>query len=168
MSEEVHPLYTKWVVWASEMVGGKFRPQEVTTLATAEDFWNFYASLGSVNDLKNNAIFQFFKEGCIPTWENCVGLKYLYTTKQTPFDEHTAAKWENLLLMLIGGEIELDTPDMKDKVLGLYATFHMKKGRPDRIKWELWSNAEISKDALNELNGKLDLELTGSFRKRNK
>ena len=156
MSSQEHRLYCTWTVWAIR-AEEEFILDDVVEISTVEEFWRFHKSLPSIKTIQQRAMIAYFKKGVTPAYERCNKLRYILRTERNPFDDDSGPKeWEQILMKLVGGELELGVPDMKNKILGLFASFDPQAGRC----WKLWLSGSINEQTKRILEEKIGEPLT--------
>ncbi|XP_077356304.1 eukaryotic translation initiation factor 4E family member 2 related sequence 1 [Festucalex cinctus] len=104
-----HPLQYNYTFWYSRRT--QSRPastqnyeqniRRIGTVASVEQFWNFYSHLVRPGDLSGPSDFHLFKEGIKPMWEdecNRSGGKWIIRLRKGLASRF----WENIILAMVG------------------------------------------------------------------
>jgi len=136
----LHPLKYKWTlwydvpdktskVWATNM-------KAVITVSSVEDFWRMYNNIARPTELldRGSSIYNFFKEGITPTWEDPANTKGGRWSFQIKEKGNLDKMWCYLLLAAVGEQLE---PEDSNLVCG--CVFNVKKvhGKNTREKTEV-------------------------------
>lgn len=109
-----HPLEHAWTFWYFKLDRSKAWEDNLIELAdvsTIEDFWAVYNHIEVVSKLATGCDYALFKKGINPTWEdkeNEKGGRWLLTLNSSQRSNGLDYYWTEMLMFLIGGEIETD------------------------------------------------------------
>ncbi|EDV28877.1 uncharacterized protein TRIADDRAFT_52187 [Trichoplax adhaerens] len=104
-----HALNSKFTFWFSRRPPGKQQTpvnyeeniKPVGTVASVEQFWNYYSHMARPGDLTGHSDIHLFKDGIKPIWEdeaNREGGKWIIRLRKGLASRY----WENLILAMIG------------------------------------------------------------------
>jgi translation initiation factor 4E len=157
-SLRLNSIWTFWYASRKEKDHHIPYDERLTNIAefnTLEEFLKYYLYLKPVQDIERNTDLGLFKKGYRPLWESCPdGGCWFLRFKKTDDPVDIDAKWEKLLLALVGEQFE--EANMLGAVLSI-------RGRETII--ELWFNYFKYDKIKNGVAGKLRsfLQLDQSF-----
>eukprot|EP00808_Paulinella_micropora_P021067 g18928.t1 len=159
-----HPLHSEWVMWwngasRTSRDKGDWKPKEVYSISTVEDFWRLYNNMMEPSQLPKGSNYHFFKAGITPTWEdpkNKAGGKWVVSFAKSLKDEDKNEAWLNLLLALIG-----ETFEGSDDIAG--AVFSPRKFGDKLSLWTLTSKDQDIQESLGKAMKEI-VKFTGSLK----
>ena len=140
-----HPLKDAWSFWYRPPIGRAHGYIEyentlhaISTVQTAEDFWEIYSHLKRPSSLPVVSDYHLFKKDIRPIWEDEVnrkGGKWVVRMKKGVADRY----WEDLLLSLVGDQFG----DATDEVCG--AVLSMRNGEDILSIWTRTDGGRVLK-----------------------
>ncbi|EDV91913.1 GH24331 [Drosophila grimshawi] len=145
-----HPSQNIWKLWYFYYDRTKAWPDmqnEITSVATVEDFWEVYNHIKLPSEIKLGCDYSLFKSNIRPMWEdaaNKYGGRWVLTLHKERTDDLDIL-WENVMLCLIG-----EVFDYMDEICGAVVSI---RGQTNKIS--IWTSNGYNKDTVLAIGHKI-------------